>query len=132
DYVGRRPMLIAFGILGTLCTVPILSFLSEAKSIWFIFTLIMTALLILSAYTSVNAIVKAELFPAEIRALGVGFPYALAVSIFGGTAEYIALYLKNIGHETWFYWYVTICIALSLIVYIIMPETKVTSRINAD
>jgi len=68
--------------------------------------------------------VKAELFPTEIRALGVGLPYAIAVSLFGGTAEYLALWAKSIGHERWFYWYVTLCIAASLAVYVTMRETR--------
>lgn len=54
----------------------------------------MVGLIIVTGYTSINAIVKAELFPTEIRALGVGLPYALTVAIFGGTAEFIALWLK--------------------------------------
>jgi len=132
DRVGRRPILIAFGVLGTLFTVPILTLLGQTTSLWGIFFLIMSALLIVSCYTSINAIVKAELFPAEIRAIGVGLPYALTVSIFGGTAEYIALWLKNIGHEEWFYWYVTGCIAFSLIVYITMRDTKKVSCLDQD
>lgn len=112
DKVGRRPILIAFGILGTLFTVPILTTLHTIQTWWGAFFLIMAALIIVSGYTSINAVVKAELFPTEIRALGVGLPYALTVSIFGGTAEYIALWFKSIGMETGYYWYVT---ALSLI-----------------
>jgi MHS family alpha-ketoglutarate permease-like MFS transporter len=88
-------------------------------------------LLVTSGYTAINAVVKAELFPTSIRALGVAFPYAVAVSIFGGTAEYIALWFKNMGHENWFYWYVTSCIVASLAVYITMPETR-DSKAMAD
>ena len=66
----------------------------------------MVGLIIVTGYTSINAIVKAELFPTEIRALGVGLPYALTVAIFGGTAEFIALWLKSIGMESLFYFYV--------------------------
>lgn len=68
----------------------------------------LVGLLIVSGYTSINAVVKAELFPARIRALGVGLPYALTVAIFGGTTEYVALGLKNIGHENWFFFYVAV------------------------
>lgn len=132
DKIGRRPILIAFGILGMTCTVPILTLLAQIKSAWAAFILIMGALVIVSGYTSINAIVKAELFPAEIRALGVGLPYAITVSIFGGSAEYVALWFKNAGHESWFYWYVAACIGLSLIVYIRMPDTKLHSCINHD
>ncbi|MGE7959692.1 MFS transporter [Pseudomonas sp. NPDC089530] len=132
DKIGRRPILIAFGILGTLFTVPILSTLHSVQTWWGAFFLIMAALIIVSGYTSINAVVKAELFPTEIRALGVGLPYALTVSIFGGTAEYIALWFKSIGMETGYYWYVTACIAVSLLVYITMKDTRKHSRIETD
>jgi MHS family alpha-ketoglutarate permease-like MFS transporter len=96
------------------------------------FFLLLAALVIVSGYTSINAIVKAELFPAEVRALGVGLPYALTVAIFGGTAEYIALWLKEIGHEPYFYWYITACIFLSLMVYLFMRDTKATSELDKE
>jgi MHS family alpha-ketoglutarate permease-like MFS transporter len=64
--------------------------------------------------------------------LGVGLPYALTVAIFGGSAEYIALYLKDIGVESWYYWFVTGCILVSLLVYCFMEDTRKTSRIELD
>jgi MFS transporter, MHS family, alpha-ketoglutarate permease len=124
DRIGRRPLLIAFGILGTIGTIPLMTALSSTDSVNAAFGLIMIGLLIVSGYTSINAIVKAELFPPEVRALGVGLPYALTTAIFGGTAEYIALWFKKAGHESWFYWYVSGCILVSLMVYVTMKETK--------
>lgn len=132
DRIGRRPILIAFGVLGTLFTYPILSHLSQASTWWGAFGLIMAALVIVSGYTSINAVVKAELFPTEIRAIGVGLPYALTLSVFGGTAEYVALWFKDHGHESGFYWYVTGCIAVSLVVYATMRDTRKHSRIVED
>ncbi|MFD0792941.1 MFS transporter [Mucilaginibacter litoreus] len=130
DRIGRKPMLKAFGILGILTTIPILTFLSNTINFWLAFALIMVALLVVSNYTSINAVVKAELFPAHIRALGVGFPYAIAVSVFGGSAEYFALQFKQHSHEEWFYWYVTFCIAISLAVYSLMNDTQKHSKIE--
>jgi MHS family alpha-ketoglutarate permease-like MFS transporter len=132
DRIGRRPLLIGFGVLGTLCTVPLLTALSHSTSQLQAFGLLMAALLIVSGYTSINAVVKAELFPAQIRALGVGLPYALTVAIFGGSAEYVALYLKGLGHESWYYWFVTGCILISLLVYTMMKDTKHTSLIEHE
>lgn len=129
DKIGRRPLLIGFGILGTLFTVPLMNGLSQSTNLSFIFLLMLCSLLIVSGYTSINAVVKAELFPAEVRALGVGLPYSLTVAIFGGTAEWLALYAKNIGHETWFYWYVSACIFISLLVYLRMKDSKYHSLI---
>jgi MHS family alpha-ketoglutarate permease-like MFS transporter len=132
DVIGRRPVLLWFGILGTLGTVPMLTTLSGTHSYLTALALIMAALLVVSGYTSINAVVKAELFPAAIRALGVGLPYAVAASVFGGTAPFIALWFKDGGHESWFYWYVTLLIFLSALVYAFMGDTKHSSRIDRD
>ena len=124
DFVGRRFMLIAFGAGATVFTVPILTQLSQPQSMASALIWYLCALLIISGYSSVNAIVKAELFPVHIRALGVGLPYALTVALFGGTAEYLALWLKSVGHPEWFAYYVSGCAALALLVSIGMKETK--------
>ena len=104
--------------------------LGNTKEVWPAFLLVMCALIITSAYTSINAVIKAELFPAKVRALGVGFPYAIAVSLFGGTAETLALTFKRNHHAQWFYWYVTVCILISLVVYILMGDTRKYSKIE--
>jgi MHS family alpha-ketoglutarate permease-like MFS transporter len=124
DKIGRKTLLIWFGVGGTLFTVPLLYALQATKSALVAFLLIAAAWLIVAGYTSINAVVKAELFPTKVRATGVGLPYALTVSIFGGTAESIALWFKSIGHETWFYYYLTAVIATSLLVYLTMRDTK--------
>ena len=93
-------MLLAFGVLGTLLTVPILTALQNATDPWTAFFLIMGALVIVSGYTAINAVVKAELFPTSVRAMGVGFPYAITVALFGGTAEYVALISRRSATST--------------------------------
>jgi MHS family alpha-ketoglutarate permease-like MFS transporter len=124
DRIGRRPLLIGFGVLGSLFTVPIMTSLSETRDPMIAFALVTAGLLICSGYTSINAAVKAELFPTEIRALGVALPYALTVAVFGGTSESVALYLKKTGHEPIYFWYVTGCICISLLVYVLMTDTR--------
>lgn len=130
DKIGRRPLLMAFGILGTLLTAPIFFFMEKTTEPIVAFLLMMVGLIIVTGYTSINAIVKAELFPTEIRALGVGLPYALTVAIFGGTAEFIALWLKSIGMESLFYFYVAGCIAISFITYWRMDESSRLRRLR--
>ncbi|MBV8618188.1 MAG: MFS transporter [Curvibacter sp.] len=132
DRIGRRPMLVGFAVLGTLFTVPLLSAIRQAQGPWQAFALIACAWLIVSGYTSINAVVKAELFPAAIRATGVGVPYAFAVSVFGGTAEYAALWFKQAGIESGFYWYATAVIACTLLVCWCMRDTRSTSLIDAE
>jgi MHS family alpha-ketoglutarate permease-like MFS transporter len=130
DRIGRKPLLIFFGVAGTLATIPILTTLKETKSPFMAFLLICAAWIFVAGYTSINAIVKAELFPTNVRALGVGLPYAITVSVFGGTAPAVALYCKSLGHEDWFYYYLAGMICLSLIIYATMRDTKHESAMH--
>jgi MHS family alpha-ketoglutarate permease-like MFS transporter len=130
DRIGRKPVLIFFGVVGTLATVPILTELKSSKSPWMAFILICAAWIFVAGYTSINAVVKAELFPTKIRALGVGLPYSITVSIFGGTAPAVALYFKSLGHEEWFYYYLSGIIFLSLLIYSTMRDTKHESAMH--
>jgi MHS family alpha-ketoglutarate permease-like MFS transporter len=130
DRVGRRPVMICFGVTGTLFTYPIFTALAKAHNPYWAFALALAALAMVTGYTSINAVVKAELFPPEIRTLGVALPYAIANTVFGGTAEYVALWLKAHHVESLFYIYVTVCIAASLVVYVRMRESRDHSRIT--
>ncbi|AMK17892.1 MULTISPECIES: MFS transporter [Sphingobium] len=132
DRIGRKPLMIAFGVFGLLFTYPIFATLAETRNPLVAGLLVMAGLIIVTGYTSINAVVKAELFPAHIRALGVSLPYALANTLFGGTAEFVALYFKQIGIEEAFYVYVTVMIGISLIVYIRMRDTRQHSLIRED
>jgi MFS family permease len=122
DRIGRRTSMLWFGGLATLCTVPILNALGSVSSPYSAFALVVGALAIISFYTSISGLIKAEMFPPEIRALGVGFSYALGNAIFGGSAEYVALWLKSTGIESSFYWYVTVMCAIAFIVCLRMRD----------
>ena len=130
DRIGRKWLLIAFGVCGVLFTIPLLTTLETVKGPFAAFLLIAAAWMIVSGYTSINAVVKAELFPTNIRAIGVGLPYALTVSIFGGTTDSVALWFKSLGHERWFYYYLTGMIGISLVVYLFMRDTKADSAMH--
>ncbi|MEO7885893.1 MAG: MFS family transporter, partial [Polaromonas sp.] len=122
DRIGRRASMLWFGALGALCTVPILTALQNVTSPFIAFLLIILALAIVSFYTSISGLVKAEMFPPEVRALGVGLAYAVANALFGGSAEYVALGLKTLGHEQAFYWYVTGMMVLAFLVAFRLPR----------
>jgi MHS family alpha-ketoglutarate permease-like MFS transporter len=130
DLVGRRWLLIGFGASGTLLTIPLLTALQATHDALSAFLLIAVAWLIVSGYTATSAVVKSELFPTLARARGVGIPYALTLATFGGTVEPIALWFKAHGAESWFYVYLTGCIAISLIVYVLMRDTMKVSAMR--
>lgn len=124
DRIGRRTSMIWFGALATLSTMPILHALANVTSPFAAFGLVLLELAVISLYTSIGGLIKAELFPLEVRALAVGLSYALGNAIFGGSAEFVALALKSIGRESTFYWYVTALCAVALIVAIRMPDPR--------
>jgi MHS family alpha-ketoglutarate permease-like MFS transporter len=132
DRVGRKPLLVGFGIGGVALTWVIFKSLETVSSSFLAFLLVLGGLLIVTGYTAINAVVKAELFPTHIRALGVSLPYAIANALFGGTAEYVALWFKARGMESGFYIYVTVLIGASLVVYLCMPETRDASQIQEN
>jgi len=124
DRIGRKNNMILFTALGAVAAPPILFALGTVSSSLVAFSLVLLALTIASFYTSISGVVKAELFPAEVRALGVGLTYAVANALFGGTAEYVALWLKSAGSESWFFWYVAGMVAIGLVASIMMPDTR--------
>nr|WP_225779101.1 MFS family transporter [Pseudomonas sp. Marseille-Q3773] len=122
DRIGRRNSMLLFGALGTLFTVPLLMALKTVSSPFMAFVLITLALCIVSFYTSISGLVKAEMFPPQVRALGVGLAYAVANAAFGGSAEYVALGLKSLGMENTFYWYVTAMMAIAFLFSLRLPK----------
>jgi MHS family alpha-ketoglutarate permease-like MFS transporter len=122
DRIGRRTSMLWFGGLATVCTAPIFFTLRGVSSPVVACLLIMAALAIVSLYTSISGLIKAEMFPIEVRALGVGLSYAVANAIFGGSAEYVALWFKSAGMEQNFYWYVSGMCALAFVVAFKMPD----------
>ncbi|MGY4492606.1 MFS family transporter [Pseudomonas sp. TE3610] len=122
DKIGRRSSMLWFGALGTLFTLPILLVLKTVTSPFLAFVLITLALAIVSFYTSISGLVKAEMFPPQVRALGVGLAYAVANAIFGGSAEFVALSFKSGGNENAFYWYVTIMMAIAFLFSLRLPK----------
>ncbi|MCA1324672.1 MFS family transporter [Herbaspirillum sp. alder98] len=132
DKIGRRNSMLCFAFLGMLCTFPILHLLKDVTSAYAAFGLAILALTILSFYTSIGGLIKAEMFPAEVRALGVGLSYAVGNAIFGGSAEFVALSLKSAGMESAFYWYVTAMCLVALIVTLRMPDPQRDGHLHDD
>ena len=122
DRFGRKPSMIAFGVLTTLGTVPMLGALGSVQDPFAAFALIVLALACISFYTSISGLIKAEMFPMHVRGLGVGFSYALANAAFGGTAEMVGIGFRKLGIEGAFAWYVTAFCALFLVISLLMPD----------
>ena len=132
DKIGRKLCMVLFGGFGVLTTVPLMSSIAQTNNVTIAIVLILLGLAWISFYTSISGIVKADLFPAHVRALGVGLPYAIANAIFGGSSEFLALKLKSVGHEEYFFYYVSVVMAIALIASLAMPDNRKHSLIDKD
>ena len=132
DRWGRKPVLYVFGFGGMLVSVPVFTAIGRAATPLVALGLVLIPLVLLGAYTAISGLIKAELFPPHIRTLGVALPYAVGNTLFGGTAEYVALWFKQAGAESGFYWYLTAAIGMAAVGFLMLPETRTTSLIEED
>jgi MFS transporter, MHS family, alpha-ketoglutarate permease len=132
DRLGRKPMLLFYSIGGAVAAIPVFLALEQTRSPYVAALLLLIPLTFQAGYSANNALVKAELFPAHIRGLGVALPYAIGNAVFAGTVELVALWLKGIGHEQVFYIYVAVMIAVAGVATMMLPETRDTSLIAED
>lgn len=124
DRIGRRKNLLWFAGLMTLSVVPLLTALSQANTAGAAFVLVLASLVILSFYTSVSGLFKAEMFPVHIRGLGVSLAHSVAVALFGGTAEFFGLWAKSSGRESVFFWYIAVVSGLCFLTALFMREPR--------
>jgi len=132
DRIGRRNNVLCFSAIAAIATVPIMMALPGTTNLYAVFALVLCALMIACFYTSISGVVKAELFPAQVRALGVGLPYAIANALFGGTAEYVALSFKSAGYEQVFFYYVAAMAVVALAGSLLMPDTRLHGYLEGD
>ncbi|MDN3261750.1 MFS transporter [Streptomyces sp. CSDS2] len=121
DRVGRRPLLLGFGVGFAVLCVPLLHALRDSFAVLLVVQC--AGMVLLTGFTSISAAVNAEVFPPRVRAAGIGFPYSLTVALFGGTAPYVGTLFKDLGHSGLFPWYVAVLCLLSSLVYLRLPET---------
>ncbi|PWF21765.1 MFS transporter [Corticimicrobacter populi] len=124
DIVGRKTLLVFFGFGGVFYTWYLVTALPQQTDPWTACLILGVGFVILTGYTSINAVVKAELFPTHIRALGVGLGYALANSAFGGTAPVLYQAALKADQVSSFVIYATAVMAVSLVVYIFFLKNK--------
>lgn len=123
DKIGRKPLLSFFAASFTLLSVPLFALL-DSSSVWSLLVAMTTGLLLFACYAAIAPTAMAELFPTQVRSVGLGMPYSLVVALFGGTAPYLVEQLTEHGHGAWFPWYICVLCLVSLLTYVTTPETK--------
>lgn len=123
DRIGRKPVMLTFAIGFTVGAYPAFRLL-DTGGFWTLLLVEIVGVTFLSGYAAIIVTVMAEQFPPEVRTTGIGFPYAIAVAVFGGTAPYITTWLATSGLRDWVWVYVAGAALIGVVVYASMPETK--------
>jgi MHS family dicarboxylic acid transporter PcaT-like MFS transporter len=132
DRLGTRAHMLIFTGLAATVSVPLLYMLEAVTSPVAAFALVLLGLTINAFYTAIAGFVKADMFPIEVRALGVGLPYAVGNALFGGTAESVALTLRQMGQPETFFYYVAGISALAFLASLCMPDLKKHGYLDGD
>lgn len=122
DRIGRKPVLLASFIAVAATTYPLMGFLDGSPTRMFIAMTI--SLVLLAGPLAILPALMAELVPTSIRTIGVGFSYALATAIFGGTVPPLQTWISRSHGPEAFGLYVTFAVVVSLLVAIVVPETR--------
>jgi MFS family permease len=123
DRIGRRKIFPIVGAIGMIVLFyPLLMLLNQPG--FFVYVVVAASgWVVLGIWQSVYPTIQAELFPASVRVSGIGFAHQLVIAIFGGTAPLIAAAFVGAGHPMYVAIYMTVIVALCLVVYTTLPET---------
>ncbi|CDO49161.1 alpha-ketoglutarate permease [Bartonella tribocorum] len=132
DKIGTKASLLIWSTLSIIFIIPGLRIIGSTHDSWVALLIVIGMLCILSFYTSVSGIVKAEMFPASVRAMGVGLSYAIANALFGGSAEAVALEFKKHGYESYFHFYIAGMMIIAFIAIFLMPDARKKGYLQGD
>jgi MHS family alpha-ketoglutarate permease-like MFS transporter len=122
DRFGRRPQLLAWSAAIAVLIVPLSTLVKPGFGN--LLVVFCVGLCLYTAMTSIAPAIMSELFPTELRALGIGAWYNLTVALFGGTAPLVISALTEAGAPLAFFWYVAGGAVIAFLAILTLPETR--------
>ncbi|WP_336276547.1 MFS family transporter [Bartonella sp. CB178] len=132
DKIGVKTVILIWSVLAAIFTLPGMKIIRSTDSAWIALLVIVGLFFIMSFYTSISGIVKSAMFPSSVRAIGVGMSHAIGNALLGGSAEYVALKLKDIGYEPIFYYYITGMMLVAFAALLFAPNVKTEGYLTDD
>ncbi len=124
DRFGRKPQMLIWSALIAVGIVPMSKLITPDASFGSVLLVFCYGLGLYAVFASIAPAIMSELFPTELRGLGIGAWYNLTVAVFGGTAPLVISWLGDIGHSSWFFWYVAVGAVVAFLAILSLPETK--------
>jgi MHS family alpha-ketoglutarate permease-like MFS transporter len=127
DRIGRKPVLITFALLSAVWAWPSFGLLYEGMTFAEALLMMTVGMLVMTGFAGAAAVFMVEQLPARVRVTGVALPYALSVTLFGGTAPYIITAMNGWGYGGFTWTYLAGICLIAAKVYATLPETKGTA-----
>jgi len=129
DRFGRKPVMIVPGVLLVLSILPCFWVIAHLRSVWALYGA-ETVMAVFAAVSSVPVIVTiTETLPPAIRSGAVATIYAFAISIFGGSTQFvIQLLIHRTGNPLAPAYYWTCAAVVGLIAMILVTESAPAKR----
>jgi MHS family alpha-ketoglutarate permease-like MFS transporter len=124
DRFGRKPQMLIWSGLMALLVVPMSKLIAPGASFGQVLLVFCFGLGLYAIFSSIAPAIMSELFPTQLRGLGIGAWYNLTVAVFGGTAPLVIQWLGDVGHASWFFWYVAAGAVIAFVATLSLPETK--------
>jgi MHS family alpha-ketoglutarate permease-like MFS transporter len=124
DRFGRKPQMLIWAGLIAIGIVPMSHLITPGASFGSVLLVFCFGLGLYAIFASIAPAIMSELFPTELRGLGIGAWYNLTVAVFGGTAPLVIQWLGDAGHSNWFFWYVAAGAVVAFVAILTLPETK--------
>ena len=124
DRFGRKPVMILPWLLLALAVFPAFLLLDRLRSGAALYgaCAVLGCISTLSSATIIVAITEA--LPARVRSGGMALIYALAISVFGGSAQFsVAWLIRETGNPLAPAWYMFCSVIIGLIALLQLPET---------
>jgi MFS transporter, MHS family, alpha-ketoglutarate permease len=125
DRFGRRPQLLVWSAATAVLIVPLSTLIGPGMG--GLLVVFCVGLGLYTMMTSIAPAIMSELFPTELRGLGIGAWYNLTVAVFGGTAPLVIQLLGGAGLAEAFFWYVAAGAAVAFLTILTLPETRASA-----
>jgi MFS family permease len=124
DRVGRKPVYLLSKLALTAVAYPAFVAINQHHTL--VALLLMAGLMgALNALGAVALVVITECFPKSVRSAGLSTVYALAVTVFGGTTQFVVAWLIHAtGNPLAPAWYLIASSAIGIVAILMIAETK--------
>jgi MFS family permease len=133
DRHGRRPIMIWPWTFLFLVMIPMFMGVAATRSPWALWGATLVMAVANQLFSTNVLVILTERLPMRMRGRGLGLIYALSISVFGGSTQFIVAWLTKVTHSPLApAWYATAIVALSLVAALALPRENPLADVGVE